>query len=72
MYETIDDYFEGRLSTAEQQAFERKLEPDKTLTDEVAFYLSTKAVLKETVLQKRHSEWTQARPVQWGLWLNIL
>ena len=68
MYETIDDYFEGRLSTAEQQAFERKLEQDKTLADEVAFYLSTKAVLKETVLQKRHAEWTQARPVQSLRW----
>lgn len=64
MYETIDNYFEGRLSAAEQEAFERKLEEDKALADEVAFYLSTKAALKEATLQKRHAEWTQTRPIQ--------
>lgn len=64
MYEIIDNYFEGRLSAAEQVDFERKLEQDKALADEVAFYLSTKAALKEAALQKRHAEWTKARPVQ--------
>ncbi|WP_298355335.1 hypothetical protein [Runella sp.] len=64
MYETIDNYFEGRLSATERAAFERKLEQDKALADEAAFYLSTKAALKEQSFQKRHAEWTKARPVQ--------
>lgn len=72
MYETIDNYFEGRLSETEKAAFETRLEQDKALADEVAFYLSTKAALKEQILQKRHAEWTQSRPVKslrWG-WLS--
>lgn len=64
MYEIIDNYFEGRLSATEHEAFARKLEQDEALADEVAFYLSTKAALKEAALQKRHAEWTQQRPVQ--------
>lgn len=68
MYETIDNYFEGRLSAAEQADFERKLEQDKALADEVAFYLSTKAAFKEAALQKRHAQWTRQRPVQSLRW----
>jgi tetratricopeptide (TPR) repeat protein len=68
MYETIDNYFEGRLSATEHEAFERKLAQDKALADEVAFYLSTKAALKEANLQKRHAEWTRERPVQSLRW----
>jgi len=64
MYEIIDNYFEGRLSATERADFERKLSEDKALADEVAFYLSTKAALKEANLQKRHAEWTQKRPAQ--------
>jgi tetratricopeptide (TPR) repeat protein len=72
MYETIDNYFEGRLSEAEKAAFEAQLEQDPLLADEVAFYLSAKVALKEQTLQKRHAEWTQSHPVQslpWG-WLS--
>ncbi|AXE19103.1 hypothetical protein DR864_15765 [Runella rosea] len=68
MYEIIDNYFEGRLSATEREAFERKLAQDKALADEVAFYLSTKAALKEANLQKRHAEWTRQRsirPLRW-------
>jgi tetratricopeptide (TPR) repeat protein len=68
MYETIDNYFEGRLSADEQAAFEKQLEQDKTLADEVAFYLSTKAALKEATLQQRHAEWTQAQPARSLFW----
>ncbi len=68
MYETIDDYFEGRLSAAEHEAFERKLAQDKALADEVAFYLSTKAALKEANLQKRHAEWARQRFAQSLRW----
>lgn len=72
MYETIDNYFEGRLLEADKAAFEAQLAQDSLLADEVAFYLSAKAALKEQTLQKRHAEWTQSRPVQsmpWG-WLS--
>lgn len=72
MYETVDNYFEGRLSEAEKAAFEAQLAQDSLLADEVAFYLSAKAALKEQTLQKRHAEWTQSHPVQslpWG-WLS--
>ena len=39
MYETIDNYFEGRLLEADKAAFEAQLAQDSLLADEVAFHL---------------------------------
>jgi tetratricopeptide (TPR) repeat protein len=64
MYELIDNYIEGKLSEADHAAFETRLAQDQALAEELAFYLSTKAALRDNALQQRHAQWTQQRPTQ--------
>lgn len=61
MWETIDNYFQGKLEIAEKEAFETRLELDKNFAEEVAFYLQTKASLQEEKLRQRHAEWLPNR-----------
>lgn len=61
MWETIDNYFQNKLPTSEKEAFETRLELDKTFAEEVAFYLQTKTTLQTETLRQRHAEWLPNR-----------
>jgi tetratricopeptide (TPR) repeat protein len=54
--EYIDDYFAGNLNPEEQKNFEKQMEQDKNLAQEVAFYLAAKQVLKEELADEK-KEW---------------
>jgi tetratricopeptide (TPR) repeat protein len=61
MWETIDNYFQDKLPMSEKEAFETRLELDKTFAEEVAFYLQTKTTLQTETLRQRHAEWLPNR-----------
>ncbi|MEJ7589419.1 MAG: hypothetical protein WKI04_17840 [Ferruginibacter sp.] len=50
----IDRYFHGQLSAAEKLLFEKRCEADAPFSDEVAFYISTRATAEvEAELEKK-------------------
>ncbi len=49
----IEDYFNGLLTTEEQQAFEKRLVEDTQLAEQVGFYLSTIHSIREPFVQQR-------------------
>ncbi len=57
----IDNYFQGKFSAEEKKAFDERLANEPSFADEVAFYLHTKATIREDILQARHQEWTQQK-----------
>ena len=57
MNERIEPYFNQELPPSEREQFERELLHNPQLTEEVAFYLRTKQVVREQVLADRHAEW---------------
>ncbi|PWK27911.1 hypothetical protein LV89_01318 [Arcicella aurantiaca] len=61
MWETIDNYFQGKLGITEKEAFKARLELDKNFAEEVALYLQTKTHLQEEKLRQRHAEWLPNR-----------
>ncbi|GGD57781.1 hypothetical protein GCM10011514_22340 [Emticicia aquatilis] len=54
----IDNYFQGKLSAKEKEAFENNLANDPSLAEDVAFYAQTKFVQRDQILKERHVEWT--------------
>jgi tetratricopeptide (TPR) repeat protein len=54
--EYIDDYLAGNLNPEERKNFEKQMEQDKSLAEEVAFYLAAKQALKEELAGDR-KEW---------------
>jgi tetratricopeptide repeat protein len=52
----IDDYFAGNLNPEERKNFEKQMEQDKNLAEEVAFYLAAKQALKEELAGEK-KEW---------------
>ena len=52
----IEDYFTGRLSATEKQAFEDKCAADPAFAGEVAFYISTRDRLKQELHQQKKNE----------------
>lgn len=54
--EYIEAYFSGALSPEQRNEFEKRIEMDKNFAEEVAFYLSTKQILKEEVIREK-KEW---------------
>jgi tetratricopeptide (TPR) repeat protein len=54
--EYIEAYFSGALSPEQRKEFEKRIEMDKNFAEEVAFYLSTKQILKEEVIREK-KEW---------------
>jgi tetratricopeptide (TPR) repeat protein len=57
MDERIELYFNEKLPPGDKEEFEKELLQSSQLADEVAFYLSTRAVLREQILAERHTEW---------------
>ncbi len=54
--EYIDAYFNDELKPEEARQFEQRITKDKSFAEEVAFYLSTKQVLKEEAVAEK-KEW---------------
>ncbi len=61
MNELIERYYNQELTPEEKKRFERDILQDPQLAREIAFYLQTRQVLREELLEKRHAEW-QAIP----------
>jgi len=55
--EYIESYFKQDLNEDERTAFETKCETDKAFANEVAFYITAKQVLRETLLEQKTGEW---------------
>ena len=51
--EYIDDYFKGDFSPKEKMEFEKKLAEDPNFADDVAFYISTRQVSKDLVIEEK-------------------
>src|SRR4030095_15565787 len=51
--EYIDGYFKGDFSQKEKMEFERKLAEDPNFADDVAFYISTRQVSKDLVIEEK-------------------
>jgi tetratricopeptide (TPR) repeat protein len=54
--EYIDTYFNGGLAPTEKEAFEIKCESDPAFAEEVAFYISARAGLKNTLHEQKKEE----------------
>ncbi|RBL89370.1 tetratricopeptide repeat protein [Chitinophaga flava] len=61
----IDDYFTGVLSSEERQVFEQRCAAEQTFAREVAFYLSSRTLLKQQLREQKQQQFkaiTPARP----------
>jgi tetratricopeptide (TPR) repeat protein len=54
--EYIDTYFNGGMSLPEKEAFEGKCESDPAFAEEVAFYISARADVKNTLRKQKKQE----------------
>jgi len=64
MEEIIEKYFSDTLDEKEKAEFELQLRADQTLAREVANYIQLKQALKQELLEVRHTEWQQIKPVK--------
>ncbi len=55
--EYIEAYFQQTLNNEERKVFETKCATDEAFAKEVAFYISTRQVLRETLLNNKTAEW---------------
>ena len=55
----IDNYFQRKLSEEDKNVFDERLAKDTDFAEKAAFYLNTKAVLRENTLQTQHNEWSK-------------
>ena len=51
----IDDYFQQQLTEDEKHIFEKRCAEDTAFAGEVAFYITTRQVLKEELLQQKQA-----------------
>lgn len=58
----IDSYFTGQLAEAEKRQFEDRCVQDQTFAEEVAFYIQTRQLLKEELLQAKRTAWAPNGP----------
>jgi tetratricopeptide (TPR) repeat protein len=57
--EYIDAYFNHQLKPEEARQFEQKIIEDRNFAEEVAFYLSTKQVLKEEIIAEKKKQFRE-------------
>jgi tetratricopeptide (TPR) repeat protein len=57
LWNYIDDYFNGLLSTEEKQKFEQRCETDEQFADEVALYITTRQTMRTQLLEQKKNEW---------------
>lgn len=56
--EYIEAYFEKQLSIKERQIFEDRCIQDANFAGEVAFYISTRKAIRQTLLEQKRSQWS--------------
>jgi tetratricopeptide (TPR) repeat protein len=64
----IEDYFEGRCTDTEKQTFEERCTVDQDFAENVAFYVQTRQLLREELLNQKRTEWrrsAKSRPLPW-------
>ena len=54
--EYIEQYFMGRLNTAEKETFENRCAEDAEFAREVGMYISMRAALRQTLVEERKEE----------------
>ncbi len=64
LLEKIESYFQGELPENEHLAFEKQILSDKTLAENVAFYLQTKQITKIVAQERRKAEFENLRQQQ--------
>jgi tetratricopeptide (TPR) repeat protein len=79
--EYIDSYFSGQLNEEERAAFERKCIEDSSFAGDVAFYISTRAGIKDQLIESKKKEWHSAPVVplkatnipirRWSKWASV-
>lgn len=65
MYDTFDyieSYFTGRCTEAEKQQFEDRIVQDRNFAEEVAFYVQSRRLLREELLQRKKTAWSSRHP----------
>ena len=55
----IDDYFTGALSDVERKEFETRCTTDEAFASEVAFYVSARHSVRNTLLQQKKEQWRE-------------
>lgn len=56
--EYIEAYFEKQLSMQEKQIFEERCIQDTNFAGEVAFYISSRKVIRQTLLEQKRNQWS--------------
>lgn len=56
--EYIESYFQNELPATERLAFEEKCTNDESFAGEVAFYVTSRQVLREALLKDKQSAWS--------------
>jgi tetratricopeptide (TPR) repeat protein len=59
-FDYIDSYFTGRCTDTERQQFEDRCVDDQAFAEEVAFYIQTRGMLKEELLNTKKTAWAAA------------
>ncbi len=55
----IDDYFQRNLTEIERKNFEERCLRDEEFANEVAFYITTRQALRDTLLEEKKKEWRE-------------
>jgi len=58
--EYIEAYFKQTLNEQERNDFEKRCEIDEAFAKDVAFYITTRQALYETLLEQKKEEWKEA------------
>lgn len=58
-FEYIDAYFQNQLNDSERKEFEQRCVDDMAFADDVAFYVSSRAAIKDVLLEQKKAEWAQ-------------
>ena len=59
--EYIESYFQHTLNPEERKSFEQKCEQDQEFAQDVAFYLTTRQVLREELLEQKQAQWREEK-----------
>jgi tetratricopeptide (TPR) repeat protein len=59
-FDYIESYFAGRCTETEKQQFEERCVQDQAFAEEVAFYIQSRAILKEELLTAKKTAWAAA------------
>jgi len=62
--EYIESYFQQTLNPEEKIAFEKRCETDEAFAKEVAFYITSRQVLKEELLKEKMQSWKEESPAK--------